>query len=499
MLAASDHSDVVGSRRGNQLRKASAGSSLFHGQKHEISLSYDPIHQYIGFVAADGGTPALGETAYEQTLIDHRWIQRLREIHQLQTAWLVYPTAEHSRFQHVLGAMHLGGVFADRLYDSLTACCEETPSKEYVTALLRMAGLLHDVGHGPYGHFFDTYFLSGYGLTHEQLGASIIQHELGEIIRGIRTTPIGPITAEETLDPAQIAWLIQRPRGSDADTAQPQWLRFLRSLLCGLYTIDNCDFVLRDAYMTGYSQRSFDLDRLMHYSFFTDHGLTISDRGIDALVRFLGVRSELFRNVYFHRTVRAIDLALVDLFRESADLLFPANPLEQLDEYLNFTEWSLTSRVKQWSRSSEPRKQQLGARWAALLGRQVCWRMLCQRSIIHEQGNEDRTSIFSDADFVEKRLREHLPPELKKEPLRVDLAFHILRPYERAATSHQNFLFDSARQIVRPLSDHRIYSRLPTSQRICRVYGHHASHRPAVSTALDELLGPSGADDLTNM
>ena len=68
---------------------------------------------------------------------------------------------------------------------------------------------------------------------------------------------------------------------------QPRWLQFLRSLLSGIYTIDNLDFVLRDAYMTGYSVRAFDLDRLLHYSFFSDPGLTIHDRGLDALVRFM--------------------------------------------------------------------------------------------------------------------------------------------------------------------------------------------------------------------
>ena len=67
------------------------------------------------------------------------------------------------------------------------------------------------------------------------------------------------------------------------------------------------DFVLRDAYMSGYSARAFDLDRLLRYSFFSPAGLTIHSRGVDALVRFMGVRAELFRSVYFHRTVRAID------------------------------------------------------------------------------------------------------------------------------------------------------------------------------------------------
>src|SRR6516164_6178151 len=89
------------------------------------SLISDPLHGYIAFTAARDP----GEVA-EQTLIDHPWVQRLRYIHQLQTAWWVYPSAEHTRFQHVLGAMHLAGRAASHLYPSLVDSCgqSQTPS-----------------------------------------------------------------------------------------------------------------------------------------------------------------------------------------------------------------------------------------------------------------------------------------------------------------------------------------------------------------------------------
>src|SRR5581483_3057915 len=125
------------------------------------SLSHDPVHGYIAFTA-NRGLPA-GEVS-EQQLIDHPWLQRLRQIHQLQTAWLVFPAAEHTRFQHVLGVMHLGSRAAGALYDSLAKACDMVPSRPYVESLLRLAGLLHDVGHGPFGHFFDDEFLAQFGL-----------------------------------------------------------------------------------------------------------------------------------------------------------------------------------------------------------------------------------------------------------------------------------------------------------------------------------------------
>ena len=128
------------------------------------SLSHDPIHGYIPFTSSVG-LPE--DEVAEQQIIDHPWLQRLRQIHQLQTAWWVFPTAEHTRFQHVLGAMHLASRAVAALYESLREVCPDVPSRGYVESLMRLAALLHDVGHGPFGHFFDEHFLADYGLNHE--------------------------------------------------------------------------------------------------------------------------------------------------------------------------------------------------------------------------------------------------------------------------------------------------------------------------------------------
>ena len=157
------------------------------------------------------------------------------------------------------------------------------------------------------------------------------------------------------------------------------------------------DFVLRDAQMTGYSPRAFDLDRLLHYSFFSPQGLTIHDRGIDALVRFIGVRAELFRSVYFHRTVRAIDLALKDLFVASKEWLFPGNPLERLDEYLYFTETSLLVDTQRWATSTDPAKREIGQQWRDLVARKVPWVTVCSRNLVFAKDDSEQASIFSDA------------------------------------------------------------------------------------------------------
>src|SRR5262249_21150582 len=161
--------------------------------------------------------------------------------------------------------------------------------------------------------------------------------------------------------------------------------------------------------------------RLLRYSFFSESGLTIHVRGLDALLRFISVRAELFRTIYFHRTVRAIDLELKDLFAASREWMFPGNPLDHLEKYLYFTDWSLLVDAGRWHASSDPKQREVGQRWRDFLNRRVRWKTVCQRTLVYRPGDAEAASIFSNARFVEQAIRASLPPEAHEIPLRVDL------------------------------------------------------------------------------
>lgn len=460
------------------------------------SLIHDPVHGYIPFISR-AGLPA-GEAA-EQEVIDHPWVQRLRQIHQLQTAWWVFPSAEHMRFQHVLGAMHLASRVTERWYDSLREAAPDVPSRAYVETLLRMAALLHDVGHGPFGHFFDDHYLRQFGLTHEDVGVHIIVNELGDLLSRIRRNPHGQLKPLEQLDPAQVGWLIRRPRpGSPDEEGHPGWLRKLRALFSGIYTVDNMDFVLRDAYMSGYNPRAFDISRLLHYTFFTPQGLTIHHRGLSALTNFIEIRANLFRAIYFHRTVRAIDLALEELFPQTMPHLFPGNPLEHLAAYRDFTESSFLVDVSRFANSGDPAIRALGHDWDRVRNRERLWRMACERTFYYHSGAAETTTIISEPELVLKRVRQKLPAAIREIPLRIDVARHYHRPSTGLPAGGQNFVFDPGETEPRELADYELFRALPLSFSIFRIYARDHTHDAELNRALNAVLGQVN-DAVTNM
>ncbi len=374
-----------------------------------VNLISDPIHGYVELTkrlahdeSAAAGLP--DEETAEEDLLDSAWVQRLRRISQLQSARWVFPTAEHSRFTHGLGVMHEAGLWARALYPSLRTALadagEPIPSEGLVVETLRMAGLLHDVGHGPFAHFFDDHVLAGFEapsdprrpgakrLTHEDLSGRIIEDELGPLLRGLRRAP-GAVAERdgfatgESVDPRWVAFLISKP--ALADAGMPRWVRWLQPLLSGVFTVDNLDFVRRDAYLTGVAIGPVDVERLRRYAFISDRGLTLYGSGIGALEMFLTARRFIYQQVYYHRTVRAIDLDLRDVFGPSVRAIFgDESPADHLGAYADLDEYALLHQAARWARGESLAHRPAAGdgtvtravadAWRAILLRRPTWR-----------------------------------------------------------------------------------------------------------------------------
>lgn len=463
------------------MREILKGEEFYDG----TALLGDPVHGYISFT-----TPRIQGEKTEKDLIDTAWMQRLRQIYQLQSARWVYPSAEHSRFQHSLGAMHLAGRFARHLYPSFKAAIPDCPSANYIEELLRIAALLHDVGHGPFGHFFDDNYLEQFGLTHEKLGQHIIRTELADMIRAIHRSPSGEFAKKERLEPEQIAFIIGK--GAVPVSKQPRWLTFLQPLLSGIYTVDNLDYVMRDAYMCGVTIGAVDIDRLMYYTFFTDKGLTLHKSGLSALNMFLNARLYMYANVYYHRTTRAIDVHLKELFKDTMAALFPYNPAENLAEYLELTDWSLLESVRKWGKVNDDATAtataHLGREWSVILSREVKWKMAYDVTLSMKTFEKGKTLI--DAPELEKRIRRSLSPALKDLQFRVDMASQDPRPVNPLMMGERQIhVFNpSTRKVEKePLKD--FFDYIPARVVQCRVFTLNHDHDKDLADIVERVLG----------
>jgi hypothetical protein len=397
-----------------------------------VNLISDPIHGYLELTkrlsrdeSAAAGLP--DEDAAEDDLLDTAWLQRLRRISQLQSARWVFPTAEHSRFTHGLGVMHEAGLWARALLPSLRSSLpalapgEPIPSEGLVVETLRVAGLLHDVGHGPFAHFFDDWVLAAFpapedlrrggdkALSHEDLSQLIIERELGTLIRALRrapgATPERDAFAEgEAIDPRWVSFLVSKPALTDA--SMPGWVRLLQPLLSGVFTVDNLDYVRRDAFFTGV-QVGIDVERMRRYAFISERGLTLYEPGVAALEGFLGGRMLLHQAVYFHRTVRAIDLDLAEVFQPAIEALFgDDSPAERLADYVDLDEYALLHQAARWARGEDvladgARGTAGGGRvsrpvadgWRGILLRRPGWRAEAEMRASYEAGAEPEAEI----------------------------------------------------------------------------------------------------------
>lgn len=241
-------------------------------------------------------------------LIDTPEMQRLRRIRQLGHAARIYPSAEHSRFSHALGVMHL----AKRLLVALAGRYPGLLSRQEMLAV-KVSALLHDVGHGPFSHVFDHLFPAC--GSHEARGWLLLTREEGELAPVIRhhCQRLG-LDAEGFFQ--HLARLL---RPTPAGQTEPIGRQIISSQL----DVDRMDYLLRDAHFTGAVYGRFDLEWLLHSLRVREVNgaarlcVDIS-RGLAALESYVAARDHMYRQVYDHKTVRAFEVTLTHLFETLA-------------------------------------------------------------------------------------------------------------------------------------------------------------------------------------
>jgi HD superfamily phosphohydrolase len=483
----------------------------------DLHLIADPLYGYIRITVAPRGADALGgatgrrETA-EADIIDSRWVQRLKRIHQLQSSWWVFPTAEHSRFVHSLGAMHIAGKLARQAYPTLKDVVERgdralpaadrhVPSLPVVEETLRLAGLLHDVGHGPFSHFCDSEYLEPrWGVTHEMLSQHLIVNELGAAVAALTRSPSGAFAPGEAVDPRHVAALVRLEReGGPVDLGEiPRWVDLLHMALSGAVTVDNIDYVRRDAYMCGVALGAVDAERLIYYTFVTEDGLTFHGRALGALRAFLNARFYMYENVYFHRVGHAIDMHLREIFRPTLEFVLPRNPLEDLDAYRRLTEWSLFNEVEHWLDEPESSaRHRLGEEWQRIIHRDVKYHVIYGQSVERQQV-QAASRDMTRAEF-EAAIRAQLPAELRELDFAADVASQDPRPLNPMSGPKKIPVFDPSTGRVEEELLTGILDFVPAKAHLYRVFAISREHEGDLVRAAKAALGEVPESSSTNL
>jgi len=247
---------------------------------------HDPVH----------GSLRLSGLVLE--LIDAPEVQRLRGIRQLGLANLVFPGANHSRFEHVLGVSHL----VERLGHGLELSEEELD-------LLLATAVLHDIGHPAYSHTLEYLMKDYLGKDHMEFAGDVLlgkagtyeQEELEEI-RKLRVPSVVDVLSKHDISPKEVAQMVLGKHRKP----------YLGQIIHSDIDVDQMDYMLRDAHSTGVALGMIDVDRLMGTIIVHKGRLAIESKGVEAVEGFLTARALMFTSVYFHHAVRIAELMLAN-------------------------------------------------------------------------------------------------------------------------------------------------------------------------------------------
>ena len=268
----------------------------------------DPVHGYVYITEA------------EKEIIDSYTMQRLRRLRQLAGSEYVYPGANHTRFEHCVGVMYLAGKVVENPNISRIVSDEEMD-------MVRVAGLLHDVGHGPFSHVFEQLLIRDLDKTHEDLTSWIIEKgELSDKIAemGFKPEEVGKLAVGKLHKPGKA---------------------FLDQIISSAVDVDKQDFIVRDTFHTGAEYGFIDVFRLIHALDVLGEDLAVEFGALSALEAFMIARIESFKSIYFHRVGRAAQIMLA-MAMEKADKELGLTAFKTPEEYLAMDDYTVWAALK---------------------------------------------------------------------------------------------------------------------------------------------------------
>lgn len=249
-------------------------------------------------------------------LIDSNAFQRLRRIHQLGGTYMVFPGAEHSRFTHSLGVYHI----VNRMTNEVPDIVSNLSEREKITALC--AALLHDIGHGPFSHAFESVFKT----DHEKIGINLIKGD--SEIKTIFDQYDSAIAQE-------VAQVIEKTHPN----------KILIQMISSQVDADRMDYLLRDAYNCGVSYGNFDLERVLRSMVVHDKAIAFKESGVHALEDYIFARYHMYWQVYLHPSANSFELLMTKILHRIKTLhdrnyQFKIN-IELLRPFFNLNELTL--------------------------------------------------------------------------------------------------------------------------------------------------------------
>lgn len=399
----------------------------------------DPIHDFIRVYE------------HELSIIDNPIFQRLRRIRQLSGAHLTYPAAQHTRFEHSLGVMHIASQAGNALN-------EKGILKSDDIEILRLSGLLHDIGHGPFSHLFEE-IIQEKKFSHEDFGKKIILK-----------SEIGDSLSKNGYDKK----LVTKIAFGDSK------FQYLNEIVSGALSADMMDYLLRDGYFTGAEHAKIDHKRITQSLDVHKKKLSLERSALYSFESMMHSRYQMFKAVYFHKTVRAAEVMLLEALRLSDDefgfTTFNLNEFVNLtDEYILSTLISSKSmkleRARQFAQDYQNRKL-LKCVFERILTSQIDLKKTRTnelRSTISKKSKVEENEIFVDSSVT---------PSIPLAPSKNESKSIILISNENGKSSAKEM----------SISEIPVVSAISGFMNILRIYTHQ-KNRKKVEIAAKSIIG----------